>query len=76
MSPLQQCVLKYHIVYGTSDEGCHVHDVAAHLGTDLSLVRVAAEFLESGTYLCSTIDDDHYDCAHYYYFSGTRPPAI
>ena len=75
-SPLQRRILKYHMVYATSDEGCNVHDVAAHLGTDLSLVRVAAEFLESGTYLCSTIDDDHYDCAHYYYFSGTRPPAI
>ena len=80
LSPLQRRILKYHMVYATSDEGCNVHDVAAHLGTDLSLVRVAAEILESGAYLCSTIDDDHYDCAHYYYFSGvpnyTRPPAI
>ena len=60
LSPLQQCVLKYHIVYGTSDEGCHVHDVAAHFGTDLSLVRAAVDFLE-GDYLFSTIDEDHYE---------------
>ena len=61
LSPLQQCVLKYHIVYGTSDEGCHVHDVAAHLGTDLSLVRAAVDFLEGEDYLIETIDEDHYD---------------
>ena len=61
LSPLQQCVLKYHIVYGTSDEGCHVHDVAAHLGTDLSLVRAAVDFLEGEYYLFSTIDEDHYE---------------
>ena len=61
LSPLQRCVLKYHIVYGTSDEGCHVHDVAAHLGTDLSLVRAAVDFLEDEDYLFSTIDEDHYE---------------
>ena len=61
LSPLQRCVLKYHIVYGTSDEGCHVHDVAAHLGTDLSLVRAAVDFLEGEDYLIETIDEDHYD---------------
>ena len=61
LSPLQRCVLKYHIVYGTSDEGCHVHDVAAHLGTDLSLVRAAVDFLEGEGYLISTIDEDHYE---------------
>ena len=66
LTPLQRRVLKYHIVYATSDEGCNVHDVAAHLGTDLSLVRAAADFLESECHLCSTIDDDHYDSAVYY----------
>ena len=65
LSPLQQCVLKYHIVYGTSDEGCHVHDVAAHFGTDLSLVRAAVDFLEGEDYLIETIDEDHYDYAYY-----------
>ena len=65
LSPLQRCVLKYHIVYGTSDEGCHVHDVAAHLGTDLSLVRAAVDFLEGEDYLIETIDEDHYDYAYY-----------
>ena len=62
LTPLQRRVLKYHIVYATSDEGSNVHDVAAHLGTDLSLVRAAVDFLESGLeyYLYSTIDDDHH----------------
>ena len=66
LTPLQRRVLKYHIVYATSDEGSNVHDVAAYLGTDLSLVRAAADFLESECHLCSTIDDDHYDSAVYY----------
>ena len=59
LTPLQRRVLKYHIVYATSDEGCH--DVAAHLGTDLSLVRAAVDFLEGEYYLFSTIDEDHYE---------------
>jgi len=61
LSPLQQCVLKYHIVYSTNDEGCNVHDVAAQLGTDLSLVRAAVDVLEGEAYLFSTIDEDHYE---------------
>ena len=61
LTPLQRRVLKYHIAYGTSDEGCNVHDVAAHLGTDLSLVRAAVDFLEGEYYLFSTIDEDHYE---------------
>ena len=61
LTPLQRRVLKYHIAYGTSDEGCNVHDVAAHLGTDLSLVRAAVDFLDSNYYLFSTIDEDHYE---------------
>ena len=60
LTPLQRRVLEYHIVYATSDEGSNVHDVAAHLGTDISLVRAAVDFLESGleAYLDSTIDED------------------
>ena len=53
------------LVYGTSDEGCHVNAVAAHLGTDLSLVRAAVDFLEGEDYLIETIDEDHYDYAYY-----------
>ena len=64
LTPLQRRVLKYHMVYATSDEGCNVHDVAAHLGTDLSLVRAAVDFLEYEDYLYST-KDDHYDYAYY-----------
>ena len=62
---LQRRVLKYHIVYATSDEGSNVHDVAAYLGTDLSLVRAAVDFLEGEDYLNSTIDEDHYDYAFF-----------
>jgi hypothetical protein len=58
LTPLQRRVLKYHIVYATSDEGCH--DVAAHLGTDLSLVRAAVDSLNLWGHLYSTIDDDHH----------------
>jgi len=65
LTPLQRRVLKYPIVYATSDEGCNVHDVAAHLGTDLSLVRAAVDFLEGEDYLISTIDEDHYDYPFY-----------
>ena len=65
LTPLQRRVLKYHIVYATSDEGSNVHDVAAHLGTDLSLVRAAVDFLEGEDYLNSTIDEDHYDYAFF-----------
>ena len=65
LTPLQRRVLKYHIVYATSDEGSNVHDVAAHLGTDLSLVRAAVDFLEGEDYLIETIDEDHYDYAYY-----------
>ena len=61
LTPLQRRVLKYHIVYSVSDEGCNVHDVAAQLGTDLSLVRAAVDFLEGEAYLFSTIDEDHYE---------------
>jgi len=61
LTPLQLRVLKYHIVYSTNDEGCNVHDVAAQLGTDLSLVRAAVDFLEGEAYLFSTIDEDHYE---------------
>ena len=60
LTPLQRRVLKYHIVYATSDEGCNVHDVAAQLGTDLPLVQVAAEILEREGHLYSTIDEDHH----------------
>ena len=61
LTPLQRRVLKYHIVYSLDhEEGCNVHDVAAQLGTDLSLVRAAVDFLE-GDYLFSTIDEDHYE---------------
>ena len=60
LTPLQRRVLKYHIVYATSDEGCNVHDVAAHLGTDLSLVRAAVDSLNLWGHLYSTIDDDHH----------------
>ena len=60
LTPLQRRVLKYHMVYATSDEGCNVHDVAAHLGTDLSLVRAAVDSLNLWGHLYSTIDDDHY----------------
>ena len=61
LSSLQRCVLKYHIVYSLDhEEGCNVHDVAAQLGTDLSLVRAAVDFLK-GDYLFSTIDEDHYE---------------
>ena len=42
-----------------------MHDVAAHLGTDLSLVRAAVDFLEGEDYLIETIDEDHYDYAYY-----------
>ena len=65
LTPLQLRVLKYHIVYSTNDEGCNVHDVAAQLGTDLSLVRAAVDFLEGEDYLNSTIDDDHHDYAFF-----------
>ena len=65
LTPLQRRVLKYHIVYATSDEGSNVHDVAAYLGTDLSLVRAAVDFLEGEDYLNSTIDEDHYDYAFF-----------
>ena len=65
LTPLQRRVLKYHIVYATSDEGSNVHDVAAYLGTDLSLVRAAVDFLEGEDYLIETIDEDHYDYAYY-----------
>ena len=61
LTPLQRRVLKYPIVYATSYEGCNVHDVAAHFGTDLSLVRAAVDFLEGEYYLFSTIDEDHYE---------------
>ena len=60
LTPLQRRVLKYHIAYGMSDEGCNVHDVAAHLGTDLSLVRAAVDSLNLWGHLYSTIDDDHH----------------
>ena len=61
LTPLQRRVLKYHIVYSLDhEEGCNVHDVAAQLGTDLSLVRAAVDFLK-GDYLFSTIDEDHYE---------------
>ena len=60
LTPLQRRVLKYHMVYATSDEGCNVHDVAAHLGTDLSLVRAAVDSLNLWGHLYSTIDEDHY----------------
>ena len=53
------------LVYATSDEGSNVHDVAAYLGTDLSLVRAAVDFLEGEDYLNSTIDEDHYDYAFF-----------
>ena len=43
-----------------------MHDVAAHFGTDLSLVRAAVDVLEFEDYLFST-KDDHY---HYAYFNG------
>ena len=67
LTPLQRRVLKYHMLYyATRDEGCNVHDVAAHLGTDLSLVRAAVDVLEFEDYLFST-KDDHY---HYAYFNG------
>jgi len=67
LTPLQRRVLKYHMLYyATRDEGCNVHDVAAHFGTDLSLVRAAVDFLEFEDYLFST-KDDHY---HYAYFNG------
>ena len=62
LTPLQRRVLKYHIVYSLDhEEGCNVHDVAAQLGTDLSLVRAAVDFLEDEDYLFSTIDEDHYE---------------
>ena len=67
LTPLQRRVLKYHMLYyATRDEGCNVHDVAAHFGTDLSLVRAAVDVLEFEDYLFST-KDDHY---HYAYFNG------
>ena len=67
LTPLQRRVLKYHMLYyATRDEGCNVHDVAAHLGTDMSLVRAAVDFLEGEDYLYST-KDDHYN---YAYFNG------
>ena len=61
LTSLERLVIAYHNEHGTSDEGCHVHDVAAHLGTDLSLVRAAVDFLEGEDYLIETIDEDHYD---------------
>ena len=60
LSPLQQCVLKYHIVYGTSDEGCHVNAVAAGLGVELAVVRRTVDYLCSEGHLYSSLDDDHH----------------
>ena len=57
---LQQRVLNYYTIHGTSDEGCEVNDVAASLGIDLAKVRSAVDFLEGEGELYSTIDDDHH----------------
>ena len=53
-------VLTYHILHGTGDWGCKIHDVAASLGIDLAKVRLAVAFLSSEGHLYSTVDEDHH----------------
>ncbi len=60
VTTLFQRVLSYYTINGTSDIGCDVHVAAAGLRTDLSLVRVAVDFLSSEGHLYSTIDEDHH----------------
>ena len=57
---LQQRVLNYYTIHGTSDIGCDVNDVAAGLGMSLVLVKAAVNFLSSEGHLYSTIDEDHH----------------
>ena len=59
VTTLQQRVLNYYTIHGTSDEGCEVNDVAASLGIDLAKVRSAVDFLEGEGHLYS-IGDDNY----------------
>ena len=57
---LQQRVLNYYTIHGTSNVGCDVNDVAAGLCIDLAKVRSAVDFLEGEGELYSTIDEDHH----------------
>ena len=57
---LQQRVLNYYTIHGTSADGCDVDDVAAGLCIDLAKVRSAVDFLEGKGELYSTIDEDHH----------------
>ena len=59
VTTLQQRVLNYYTIHGTSYEGCNVNDVAARLGIDLAKVRSAVDFLEGEGHLYS-IGDDNY----------------
>ncbi|CAH0365237.1 unnamed protein product [Pelagomonas calceolata] len=60
VTTLQQRVLNYYTIHGTSYEGCNMNDVAASLGIDLAKVRSAVDFLEDEGELYSTIDEDHH----------------
>jgi len=57
---LQQRVLNYYTIHGTSDVGCDVNDVAAGLGMPLLFVMAAVDLLSSEGQLHSTIDEDHH----------------
>ena len=60
VTTLQQRVLNYYTIHGTSADGCDVNDVAAGLCIDLAKVRSAVDFLEGEGELYSTIDEDHH----------------
>ena len=57
---LQQRVLNYYTIHGTSGVGCDVNDVAAGLGMPLLFVMAAVDLLSSEGQLHSTIDEDHH----------------
>ena len=60
VTTLQQRVLNYYTIHGTSDVGCDVNDVAAGLGMPLLFVMAAVDLLSSEGQLHSTIDEDHH----------------
>ena len=60
VTTLQQRVLNYYTIHGTSDVGCDVNDVAAGLGMPLLFVMAAVELLSSEGHLYSTINEDHH----------------
>ena len=57
---LERRVVDYHMIHGTSDDGCHVNAVAAGLGLELASVRTTVDYLCSQGHLYSTMDEDHH----------------